>query len=502
MKTTRAWIARTVVPIALAGACASLAPACSDDATAPSPDGGPDSGVPGAGGKAAGGGGNKAGAGGGENKAGAGGASAGGASAGGASTGGASAGGAQNAGGKSGASHVDASVPDGGPDAMVDAGPGPADVLCADGGVPTSALLVAGTNYCEGCLAELAAVDLEHGCVIGRSIFADSDIVPRSSGGHGFVLERTNGVLDTLDLTAKATARIDLHSQDGGKDQPNPHDVVYVKPQSGPAKAYVSLYNEGKIAIVDLDSAAHPVSFIDLSSYTDPSDTDNSPDPDVGFYDATKGRVYFVMQRTDANTAFTGPGIIHCPPVPSVLVGIDVTTDKLVHLGGGAGDALPLKLVAPADVAVDTAGRRALLVANGCGIPDGTDGGLERTLGGVESVNLDNLATQVAFTPTTQDFYSRIVMLGSNSALLQSFDGTFATLWNEWQPSTPTLGAALTGVPVSAVAEGPDSVVGVSYLNGRARVERYQVSTQSTSKVVSAPWTGDFLYTAGVALVK
>jgi hypothetical protein len=499
MTTTHRWIARTLAPIALAGACASLAPACSDDSNGgPAADGGPEA-SNGAGGKASGGSAGKAGASG-SGTGGRAGSSAGGA-AGGSGTGGVkpSSGGARN----------DASVPDAGAgDASVpeDGGPGPDDVLCSgDAGTTASPLLVAGI-FCDNCTtSEVAAVDLGRGCVLGRSAYDDTDIVPRASGGHGFLLERGNGMLNVLDTDAHVTARVDLHTRDSGSDKPNPNDVVYAPSVGGPAKAYVSLYDEGKIAIVDLDGAAHSVSFVDLSSFADPSDTDGSPDPATGFFDPQKGRAYFVMQRTDVNTAKSDPFVIHCPPpsAPSLLVAVDVTTDQLVDLNGAAtGVALPLSLVAPADVALDLSGRRAYLLDNGCGKPDGTDGGLARTLGGVESVDLDTLATAVAFTPATGDFFSRIQLFGHSTALLQSFDANFSTLWNRWDTASPTLGPTLTGVPDAAVFETAGTLVGVMSHNGRPEVARYELSTQTATRVVAAPWTHDYTFTAGAALVK
>lgn len=522
--TNRGLIVRALPSVALGSTLLALSPACSSDDVAGAPtDGGPEAGAfgAGAGGRAVGSGGRATGTGGRSSSGGvptaSGGTAGGGAggsmgasggvvgSGGGIGTGGTGglggAGGTATDGGTAGGG-ADAAPDGGAPDARADSGPGPAEVLCAarDAAVSTS-LLVAGTSYCSGCTqSELAAVDVANGCVLGRSTFADSDVGPRASGGRAFLVERSNGMLDVLTPSAAVTARIDLHGADGGSAYIDPHDVVFAHPSGGAAKAYVSLYGGDGIAVVDLD-ARRLETTIDLSAFLDTSDTDGSADPDVGFYDAATGRAYFVLQRTDVNTAYVFPFVIACPPVPSVLVAIDTTTDTLVDLNGGdAGVGLALGLVAPADVAVDEAARRALLLSNGCG--RSVDGGVTRVLAGVESVNLDTLATSVLYAPTSQDFPSRIVLLGADSALIQSFDASFDTLWNQWAPSSSALGAALAGVPDLAVAETTDTLLGVAWTNGRPVVGRYRLSTQTTTMVVASPWVGAFTATAGVALVK
>src|SRR5262249_20129049 len=163
---------------------------------------------------------------------------------------------------------------------------------------------------------EVAAVDLTHGCVLGRATFGDSDVVPRVSGGQPFVIERTNGFLSVLDGSGNVLRRIDLQPVDGGMEFLNPHDVVYAKPASGPAKAYVSLYTKGGIAVVN--PTGHVTNFIDLSTFKATSDTDGSADPDVGFYDPQTERVYFALQRTDVKSAAAPDYIVHCGTVPSV----------------------------------------------------------------------------------------------------------------------------------------------------------------------------------------
>ncbi len=477
---------RNLVPAALLCASTLLAMACSSDKGGSNEreGGAPDAST---GGRQSGSGGTSA---------------AGGAATGGSSTGGkvGSGGGTPGAGGRGQvdggtADAGDASASDSGSDAA-DAAP-PLAPLCADAGAATSALLVAGTNYCATCTtSEVAAVDVSHRCVLGRATFADSDVVPRASNHHAFVIERTNGALSALSDSGEVTRRIELDHKDGGAAGLNPHDVVYATPTGSAARAYVSLYFANAIAVVDV-AGGGVSSRIDLASFHDASDADGSSDPDVGFYDATNGRAYFVLQRTDLRTADAPPYAIHCPSVPSLLIAIDSATNQLVDLNGAtAGVALPLSLVGPTDVALDTVGHRALLLANGCVDQTG-----KRIHAGVESVNLDTLANAVLYT-APGDFPDHLTLLGPDSAAYESFDDNFATHWFGWQPSSSTLGPELHDVPGFAVATDANSLVGVAFDGTVPSVTRLDMTTKLVTKVVSSPWAGQFAAIAGVALVE
>jgi hypothetical protein len=490
--------AQGLVPISLVAAV--FAAACSSDTTSGGGvDGGPDAnaqgrkeqaGTGGAGGTTSASGGFAGKASGGTTTA-----SGGTTGAAGASTGG------KGAGGKAStdAGSPDATVTDGGRSVThVDAGPGPEAVLCADAdATATSPLLVGGTTYCKTCAtSEVAAIDVAHGCVLGRATFTDYDTIPRVSGGQGFVLQRTNGVLSVLSKTAEVTSNIDLNedpSVDGGATRLDPQDVVYVSPNGGFPKAFVSLYYADAIAVVNMQSR-HVQSRVDLSQFHDASDSDGSSDPDVGFYDATTNRVYFVLQRTDLNSATAPDFAIHCPPVPSVLVAIDPTTDQLVDLNGAAtGVALPLSFVAPADVAIDATGRRALVLSNGCADTTG-----KRIKAGIEAVDLDTLALTTLYT-STSGFLNDLTLLTPNSGVVTSFDDNFATHYNLWGTASQQLGAELTGVPDMPIAEDATSLLGVAF-EAEPRVKRFHVTTKDTTTVVSSPWSGKWTTAAGNAL--
>lgn len=422
---------------------------------------------------------------------------------GGKSTGGSSAGGsggqATDAGtDASGDASTDATTRvDGSADGAVaqEAGPGPADSLChgpTDAAASGHVVLAAGSDFATK--TEVATVDLGRACVIGRAVVADSDAVPVVSDGRPFVLERTSAALDVLSPSGTVVRRIDLGGPDGGTS-PNPHDVVVVP---GGSKAYVPMYGVNQIAIVDVSTGSRKGS-VDLSSLMDAADTDGAVDADAGFYDPVTQRVFFTLQRIDVSTVKAPDYQLGCTGGKGLLIAVDPASDTLVDLNGGAsGVGVELSLVS-GSATPDLANRRVLLPSAGCFRPE--DGGSVRVLHGVESVNLSTYTTSVLYAPTTQDFVSRLVLLGTDATALQTFDSSFTTLWNLWAPSSPTLGAALTGVPGSAVALEADTLVGLTFA-GHPAVTRYVASTRAATVVVAFPWESDMPYGAGMALVR
>jgi acetylornithine aminotransferase len=57
--------------------------------------------------------------------------------------------------------------------------------------------------------------------------------------------------------------------------------------------------------------------------------------------------VYFVLQRTDVTTSYAPPYIVHCPPVPSLLIGIDVATDAARVVTVARGDGFIVNATGP-----------------------------------------------------------------------------------------------------------------------------------------------------------
>ena len=142
-----------------------------------------------------------------------------------------------------------------------------------DAGGPASVVLATTTNFVS---TEMVSVDSRTGQVLSRSTFADGDAVVLAKGSKGFVLERTRDVLNTLQSNGAIAASIPLQSLDAGSDAGspglNPRDVVVVD-----NRAYVPLFNQSAIVVVDLQSNT-VTSTIDLSSLVDTKDNDGSID--------------------------------------------------------------------------------------------------------------------------------------------------------------------------------------------------------------------------------
>jgi hypothetical protein len=472
-----------------AGLVAVMLTACGDD---------------GAGGSAAdGGGGDAAAVGGGGGRSGSGGsAGQGGAPLGGAGAGGSSGGGAS---GTAGAAPDGGSPEAGGPDG--DAGSPPLCRSPTDGGLGAAegavgARISIATNDFVAGTSTVTTVDLATGARLQPSTVPDFDAVVARSDGRAFVLERTNGVLHEIGADGALVSDVDLNG-DGGAIA-NPHAVVVVP---GTDKAYVSLYGENAIAVVDLATGT-VTGRIDLSSLLGASDADGSVDVDSGVFDPTTGRAYFVLQRVDLTTVTLQTNYqLLCGPEPGLLVGVDPTSDTLVDFAVGAsgdagtdaGDAgqgvmtrpyVELSLVAAQGMALDAANGRVVLVDSGC--YDAADGGYTLRSHGVEAVSLATGATTTLLSPSNDNYYSRLWLLSSSSAVLGSLDGSYVDHFNLYEPGQATLGAELAGVPAGAAVETPTTLVGVR----DGDLVRYDVGSQQSETLLLSPCLWDGLYVA------
>src|SRR5260221_1127920 len=200
-----------------------------------------------------------------------------------------------------------------------------ADGALDDGGPLSGVVLIAGTDFST---LEVAAIDLATGDALGRTTLTSGDSALVSSDGRGFVLDRTAGALVVLSPTGTLERRIDLSGGDAAPTYLNAHDSVVVP---GGSKAYVSLFDKSAVVVVDVD-AGTVIRTISFASLLDPSDTDGSVDVDRGFYDPVSKRAYFAAHRVNVNDLFSAPYLLHCPPVPSLLVAVDTETDTVADL--------------------------------------------------------------------------------------------------------------------------------------------------------------------------
>lgn len=414
-------------------------------------------------------------------------------------TGGTASGGSSGSSGSSGASGSGGSVAGGGSGGSDAAAGGSA----GDGGPGPGRLLVAGTDFFSK--TEVATVDLATNTVVGSVTLDDGDAVPASSAGRGFVLERTSAKLDVLDATGKVDKTIDVGKAAlglGGSGSTNPVSLI-ASESGGTSRAHVLLQNVNRIAIVNLSSGSL-VGNLDLAPYWFSKDFDGSADATSAVRPAGANRMYFVLGRIDRTTVKAPDFQLACPAVPALLLALDLATDTLVDLNGAAaGEGIELSMANPVDMAFDAGQNRLLVLHAGCFAS--ADGGTSRTKHGVEAVDLTTFVATAAYTPANQDFLARFLLRNSTSAIIDSFDPTFAEHWYPWSVGQPTFGTELSSVPGAPTLEDENHLLGVDIATGDAGstvdVVRYDLTAQTKVKLVGSPWTGSFSSAAGSALV-
>lgn len=357
------------------------------------------------------------------------------------------------------------------PQAVVVAGPAPET---------STHLLVGASDYFNG-KSEVVSITLDSGEVGDGATYLDGDVLATSSAGIGFTIERSNDKVNLLD-GGKISTTFDL--KDPGTDEA-PVD----------SKAYVPLYNQSLIAILDL-SEGKVSRRIDLNAYNAPGDSDHSADISEGVYDPTSKIAYFLLQRIDLNS-YDANLHLPCTESPGLVVGIDTATDEVVDLNGDAeGKAIELKLVNQRSLSVNEDGTALYMLADGC-YEDST-----KIRQGVEVVDLANGTTTVAYEATGDDYLASMILIGGSDALIQSLQAaTYATHWTKLDLSAGELGAELSGVPQAVSFDGKD-LLGVEVLDQSGRVVRYELATETSTEVSPTSWGGEYTSASATALVQ
>jgi hypothetical protein len=405
------------------------------------------------------------------NEAGAGGSvSSAGASEGGASEGGATTTSDAGAGGEAGAPVV----------VVVPPAPLDPDAVVVTSAAPTAFnhLLVTGTNY--AVQGEVASVTLSPAAVEDSTAYPDDagDVITVSSGGLGFVLQRTEDKVNLIE-GSKIKTTFDITQVGTGATVDLAH------------KAYVPVYNYNFISVLDLD-AGIVAGRIDLSQFNDPDDSDGSVNTVAGVYDPAKKVAYFVLERIDLGS-YDANFNLPCSATRALVVGIDATTDTIVDLNGNAsGKALSLYLANPTEAQLSADGKTITVLANGC-----YDGDQDRQ--GVELVHLDTGSTTIAFAPTDGSKPTDLILLGGQQALLQP---NFGVPWQKLDLSTGTIGATLNNVPLEPVFDGTN-VFGVTIdpTTQAANVVRYDIAGDVATTIAPSPWVGKYSFANPSALV-
>jgi hypothetical protein len=269
-------------------------------------------------------------------------------------------------------------------------------------------------------------------------------------------------------------------------------------------RAFVTLYGRNEVAILDI-AAGSVEKTIDLASQLTPGDGDGVVEVSTPIHDPTAQRVYVTLARIDRTTIAAPNFELACPTLPALLLALDDSDGSVIDLNGAAaGEGIDLTLENPVDMAFDAATGRLLVLAAGCFGP--SEAGTARKGHGVESITLANGQTAIALTPSDASFFARLVHTGGDQALVNSFDPSFAEHWNRWTTSQTSLGAELTAVPAAPSFDGAGNLYGVVFASSdggvSASVVRYALAGETSTPIVSSPWTDSFSSASGTALVK
>lgn len=347
-----------------------------------------------------------------------------------------------------------------------------------------------GTDYATQ--AEALTFDLVGNAVLGRVTFTDADSVVSVSGDDAFVLERQAGHVSWLDPTGSVKKTIDVALPGSGSSDPIT------------TKAYVTLFGQARVAVVDLDAGV-VVRTIDVSGSADPDDHDGGLELGGLTPVASQGRVYFFAGRIDLGTVVAPDYVLPCADQASLVFAIDTATDTLVDLNGSqAGEGIELGVVGPTDLQLDPGDGRLLVVAPGCSeTADG--GGYVRRHHGIEAIDLASGAVSSVLAPTSSDFVGGFVLLGSSTGLYQSFDEFYTGHWFDWALGG-SIGTELTGVPDGATFDGQSALVGISTTYDDAGAHPALVSWNTTTHVATPlsadPWQSGVGYLSSVGVVR
>jgi hypothetical protein len=326
---------------------------------------------------------------------------------------------------------------------------------------------------------ELAAITLGASPALqGAVTVADGDAVAKSSGGLGFLLERTSNKVDLIDAGAIKTT-FDLSAAPVGGTPTN--------------KAYVGLYTGGVVAVLDLDTGK-VTSHIDLNEFNDASDSDGSPDIDSAVYDPASKIAYFTLARIDLNTPTSPTFQLACPSIKALVVGIDTSTDSVVDLNGSAaGKGIELELVNATSLSFDAAGKLLVISDAGCYASS------VFAKSGVEVIDLSTGTAHVAYASPNGDYLSEVIATGSGQALLHTSDSAYLEHWYQLDLDTGTLGVELTNVP-SAVSWDGSHLLGVDATT--LDITSYDPTSGMSTQLIPAPWTANLSTATSSALAK
>lgn len=377
----------------------------------------------------------------------------------------------------------------------------------AEAGVPKRVLVTAN----GASVSELVAVNVATKKVDGRLTFPGSSATTDAhSTLFPFLLEQSNSVVARLDAdrpwVIDSSWNVLLNDEtDGGLSYSNPYAVVI----GAGSKAYVLRYNRNRIAVIDTSQAVEagaPTSTIDLSSLVQ-SGGDGSVEMTSGAYVAAKNMLYVVLGNINQGDVTGPPNYdLLCTDTTSQVIGIDTTTDKVVHIGSGAGGSIALTGFDPVEngLVYDTKNDRLLVLEAGCNPAPSADAGPDASPGpiskrGVEAVNLADGSTKILLDASQSGYPSGFVYIDKNDAVL-GFDFTGSEVY-KWDPTSSKLGDLIPNAPDTFTYDGAGNLLGTVTKGTSASVVSVAIATgKSTSLFDGNPFTIKFDAIGGVDL--
>ncbi len=226
-----------------------------------------------------------------------------------------------------------------------------------DGCVPQTRAFVVTSNFQAG---SFATVELD----APRAVTPSSsqrrlhrDAVVRTRGGLLYVLNRLSADnLQVLDPADGFRTRLQCSTGNGS----NPHDIAF----AGDDKAYISLYEESELLIVNPAAGADCEDFVRGSiDLTAVADADGTPDMDQ--MAVVGDRLYVAVQRLDVRSA------LRLPADNGAIAVIDTATDALI-------DTIELSGENPFSATKGLTVRNGVLYVAQAGLFGELDGGIER----------------------------------------------------------------------------------------------------------------------------
>jgi hypothetical protein len=335
----------------------------------------------------------------------------------------------------------------------------------AEAGQPPPARLL--LSYNATTQSELDVFGLQSRGVDGRLVYPGFIGTTATTSSSPWLLEQASDVVARLDpiqpWIVRSSWNVALHdATDAGFAAPySDPDAIVV---GAGTQAYVLRYTRNLIAVLDTSQDVDggvPSATIDLSSQLQ-AGGDGYVEMSAGYFDSTSHKAYVLLGNIDRFNVGSDGYTQLCSNTNPTLIAIDTTTNAIVPppVGDAGTTGFALKgydpAFGPSPMVYDPANDRLLVLESGCNVAE-TDGGIGPvTRRGVEAVSLTTGAVTPLLDLSSQAFPQAIFYVDQHRVILQ-LDTAYM-----WDPSSPTLGAAIPNAPQAFALDGQGNLVGLS----------------------------------------